>query len=288
MSSYVKTIAIAGLTAQVQLANAAPLTIENYVANDKGFSVSSTLISGKKEAILVNGLFNQSDALRVAANILDSGKTLTTIFVSYGDPDYYFGLQSLHQIFPNAKIIATPVTVKHIQETKKLKLDYWGSKMGNNAPKNILVPTPTQDKVFTLDGEQIELKGEGKLTYLWIPANKAVLGGNVVTAGYHVWTADDPTSTQRAAIEKALKEIKALKPELVIPAHMVKDGATDVSSVDFTLNYLEKYDQVAKQSKNSAEIIQKMKNLYPQLNGETSLDSLEMGAKVVKGEMKWP
>lgn len=41
--------------------------------------MTSTLIEGEKEVILVNAQFSKSEALRVAADILDSGKTLKTI-----------------------------------------------------------------------------------------------------------------------------------------------------------------------------------------------------------------
>ena len=75
--------------------------------------------------------FSKSEALRIAADILDSGKTLKTIFVSYGDPDFYFGLDVFKQYFPNVQIIATPETVKHIQDTQALKVAYWGPKMAD-------------------------------------------------------------------------------------------------------------------------------------------------------------
>ena len=51
--------------------------------------MTSTLIEGDKEVLLVNAQFSKSEALRIAADILDRGKTLKTIFVSYGDPDFY-------------------------------------------------------------------------------------------------------------------------------------------------------------------------------------------------------
>lgn len=95
---------------------AQPLKVTSFLAQPDHFGVTSTLIEGEKDVLLVNAQFSKSEALRLAANILDSGKTLNTIFVSYGDPDYYFGLDVFKHYFPDAKIIATPETVKHIQE----------------------------------------------------------------------------------------------------------------------------------------------------------------------------
>lgn len=276
---------VSGVALTPLTAFAAPLTIQNYVADDKGFSVTASLISGKKEAVLVNGLFNQSDALRVAADILDSSKTLKTIFVSYGDPDFYFGLQTLQRIFPKAQIIATPYTVHHIQATKDLKLKYWAPQMGNNAPSQIVVPASYTSQVIQLEDEKIQIKGNGKLTYLWVPSAKAVVGGIAVTAGQHLWMADDATPKAQQALVKTLQDIKTLNPDVVVPGHSTKDAKFDQSAVNFSINYLEQYQKAAASSKNSAQLIETMQQSYADLPGASSL---ELGAKVVKGEMKWP
>lgn len=284
LKTSLKALAITGLIVNAVAAHAA-LKVQPYTASPAGFGVTSTLISGEKEAILVNGLFNKSDALRVAADVLDSGKKLTTIFVSYGDPDYYFGLDELQRLFPDAKIIATPYTVAHIQETQALKQAYWSPKMGVNAPGSMVIPQAFEGKELILDGEKIEIKGKDKLTYLWIPAAKAVLGGIPVTSGEHLWTADDAKTAQRDALKATLKEMLALKPELVVPAHMVKGAPMTTEAIQFSIDYLNQYDIVNKQSKTSAQLIEGMKKAYPGLPGDSSL---ELGAKVVKGEMKWP
>jgi glyoxylase-like metal-dependent hydrolase (beta-lactamase superfamily II) len=284
LTASIKTSLVSALLLGSVAAQAA-LKIEPYVASPEGFGVTSILISGDKEAVLVNGLFNKSDALRVAANVLDSGKTLTTIFVSFGDPDFYFGLDELHRLFPNAKIVATANTVKHIQESQALKKAYWSPKMGNNAPTDIVVPEVFEGKTLTVDGEKIELRGEDKLTYLWVPSTKTILGGIPVTSGEHLWTADDATVEQRKALKDVLKQMLSLKPDVVIPAHMVQGAPMNSTAVQFSIDYLNQYDTVVKASKNSAELIEGMKKAYPQLPAESSL---ELGAKVVKGEMKWP
>lgn len=38
------------------------------------FNVNSTLIAGEKDALLIDAGFTRADALRIAANVLDSGK----------------------------------------------------------------------------------------------------------------------------------------------------------------------------------------------------------------------
>ncbi|MCH7341527.1 MBL fold metallo-hydrolase [Acinetobacter higginsii] len=277
-------IALSTLAA-TSAAFAQDLKIQNFLAQPEHFGVTSTLIEGDKEVLLVNAQFSKSEALRIAADILDSGKTLKTIFVSYGDPDFYFGLDVFKQYFPNMQVIATPETVKHIQDTQALKVQYWGPKMGANAPSKIIVPQAYTAKTLKLENENIEIKGKKELTYLWIPSAKAVVGGIPVSSGIHLWTADTQTAKDRAEVVQTLESIKALNPQVVVPAHMKVGAAEGLDAVNFSIDYLKQYEKAVKASKNSAELIGIMQKQYPTL-GESS--SLELGAKVVKGEMQWP
>lgn len=277
-------IALSTLAA-TSAAFAQDLKIQNFLAQPEHFGVTSTLIEGDKEVLLVNAQFSKSEALRIAADILDSGKTLKTIFVSYGDPDFYFGLDVFKQYFPNVQIIATPETVKHIQDTQALKVQYWGPKMGANAPSQIIVPQAYTAKTLKLENESIEIKGKKELTYLWIPSVKAVVGGIPVSSGIHLWTADTPTVKDRTEVVQTLESIKALNPKVVVPAHMKAGAAEGLNAVNFSIDYLKQYEKAVKVTKNSAELIKAMQKQYPAL-GESS--SLELGAKVVKGEMQWP
>jgi hypothetical protein len=129
------------------------------------------------------------------------------------------------------------------------------------------------------------MKGKKELTYLWIPSAKAVVGGITVSSGIHLWTADTPTAKDRAEVVQTLESIKALNPQVVVPAHMKAGAAEGLDAVNFSIDYLKQYEKAVKVTKNSAELIKTMQKQYPAL-GESS--SLELGAKVVKGEMKWP
>lgn len=284
MNIKLYTIALTTLAA-TSVASAQDLKIQNFLAKPEHFGVTSTLIEGDKEVLLVNAQFSKSEALRIAADILDRGKTLKTIFVSYGDPDFYFGLDVFKQYFPNVQIIATPETVKHIQDTQALKVAYWGPKMGANAPSKIIVPQAYTAKTLKLENESIEIKGQKELTYLWLPSAKAVVGGIPVSSGIHLWMADTPTTKDRNEVIQALENIKALNPKVVVPAHMKEEAAEGLNAVNFSIDYLKQYEKVAKATKSSADLIQMMQKQYPDL---AESGSLELGAKVVKGEMKWP
>jgi glyoxylase-like metal-dependent hydrolase (beta-lactamase superfamily II) len=63
---------------------------------------TATLVTGEADALLIDAGFTRADGHRLTAAILDSGKRLTTIVVSHGDPDFYFGAEVVADAFPDA------------------------------------------------------------------------------------------------------------------------------------------------------------------------------------------
>lgn len=280
----------AATTAQAVEPAAQPLTVEIYNPGEKAvFAVTSVLVSGAREAILIDAQFSTLDAQKVADLIRASGKRLTTIYISHGDPDYYFGLETLKQAFPDAKILATPQTVAHIKETSAGKLAYWAPILGAGAPKQAVVPEPLQGNSLSLEGRELQIMGLDGPTpdrsFVWIPSIKTVAGGISVMAGEHVWMADTQTPQSHADWLATLAKIESLQPARVIPGHFAPGAPQDLEAVRFTAAYIKAYDEEAAKAKNSAGLIAAMKQRYPKLG---ALPSLELSAKVSKGEMKWP
>lgn len=267
-----------------------PLNMEVYNPGEKSvFPVSSEIISGKNEVVLIDTQFQRNDAEALVKKIQQSGKKLTTIYISQADPDFYFGLDVITKAFPQAKVIATPQTIKEIKATKDGKVAYWGPILKDNAPSKVIVPQPLQGNIFTVDGQQIEVKGldgpsPGK-NFVWIPSLKAVVGGVAVSGNIHLWAADNQTPESRQNWLATLEKIKALKPTVVVPGHYLGNTPQTLASVTFTQNYLTALNTEIPKAKNSAELIAAMKKLYPELKGESNL---ELSAKVLKNEMKWP
>ena len=271
-------------------AQAKSLNIETYNPKTTSiFPVTSSLITGDNEAILVDAQFHKKDAEKLVQLIQDSHKNLTTIYISHSDPDYYFGLETITQAFPEAKIVATQATVDAIKATKDGKLAYWGPILKEDAPQTVILPNVLAEDSLTLEGETIQIKGlDGKAperSFLWVPSIKTVMGGVVVSDNIHVWIADTQTAESQDAWQETLNLIQSLQPEVVIPGHFVGDSALDLDSVRFTEQYLKDFRAANSTTKNSQELIAKMKALYPNLAEESSL---EMSAQVIKGEMAWP
>ncbi|MCK8656372.1 MBL fold metallo-hydrolase [Pseudomonas umsongensis] len=270
-------------------AAASTLTLDVYNPGEKAiFPVTSVLVSGEKEAILVDAQFGKSQAEQVVEKIRASGKQLTTIYISHGDPDYYFGLDTLTAAFPKAKVLASQPTVDHIKQTVDGKLAFWGPKMGADVPARTLVPDVLKGDSLMLEGQKLQVVGlEGKQpdrSFVWIPSIKAVVGGVVVADNIHVWMADTQTPQSHADWLATLHSIETLKPTTIVPGHYLGDSARSLAAVQFTADYIKAFDEETAKAKDSAALIAAMKKRYPALGEESSL---QLSAKVAKGEMKW-
>ncbi|MEO6301662.1 MAG: MBL fold metallo-hydrolase [Bacteroidia bacterium] len=265
-----------------------PLTLEVFNASENSFGVASVIVCGKTDAVLIDAQFTLADAELVAQKIKKSGKKLTTIYISYGDPDFYFGLEVFKKYFPEVTAYATSATVEHIKLTAQKKLEVWGGRLGKALTSNIVLPQVLQGNSIDLEGQKLEIVGLDEFpakTFVWIPSIKAVVGGiNVFGNTFHLWMADAQTIEARNKWISVLDKITALHPEMVIPAHAKEGAAFNLTSVKHTKDYILFYEEALKTNKTSEALITAMKTKYPTLTFETAL---QIGAKVNTSEMKW-
>jgi glyoxylase-like metal-dependent hydrolase (beta-lactamase superfamily II) len=268
---------------------ATPLAVQVYNADSHSFNVNSTLLLGEKEAIVIDAGFTRADGLRIAANVLDSGRRLTTIYVSQADPDYHFGVEAIKEVFPQADVVTTRAVLDRLMPKLAAKVAFWGPRMGANAPRQPVLPRAMEGTALKLEDQVIEIRGtQGLLAhrpYAWIPSIRAIVGNLGVFGQVHVWTADTPTAAERTAWVAQLDEMAALKPELVVPGHMRAGTPLDAAAIRYTREYLQAYERALAAAADSGALIDAMKRAYPQVTEGTL--SLEIGAKVLKGEMKW-
>lgn len=286
--------ASAALPAAPAFAAAPPLRLEVFNPGAASlFPVTSVLVTGKRDAVLIDAQFQRNDAEALVQKIRASGKRLTTIYISHSDPDFYFGLDVVHAAFPQARIVAAPPTLAAIRASRDGKVAHWGPILKANAPQALVEPQPLKGDHLLLEGQKLQVVGlDGPTparTVLWIPSIRAVVGGVPVSANIHLWVADTQTPAQRMYWQQTLDGIDALQPRTVVPGHYLPNADGSLphtpASVQFTRDYLRAFDAEAAQAADSRALVAAMQRRYPQLGESASLD---LSAKVIKGEMQWP
>ncbi|NER64766.1 MBL fold metallo-hydrolase, partial [Pseudomonas sp. MAFF212427] len=243
---FVLACAAFGAITQAVAAESA-LTLDVYNPGEAAlFPVSSVIVSGQREAILVDAQFGKGQAEQVLEKLRASGKQLTAIYISHGDPDYYFGLQTLTRAYPQAKVLASAATVAHIQQTMAAKLAYWGPKMGDDKPEQVIVPEVLKGNRLTLEGQALEVIGldgpQPDRSFVWIPSIKAVVGGVVVAENLHVWMADTQSAQSHQDWLATLARIEQLAPRTVVPGHYLGQSKGSLDAVRFTADYIRAFD----------------------------------------------
>lgn len=250
---------------------------------DEVFGATAVLVEKNGKELLVDTQFSKENADDIVAYIKEKQITLDTLYISYSDPDFYFGTAVMKEVFPDVKFLATASTIKRIKETNEAKQAVWQEALQDNAPDRILLPE-LAPSALTLDSDTLQIVGsdEEKQT-LYQPTDKILLGGILVATDSHLFMADTKTRESQEQWLKDLEELTTFGATRVIPSHFASGNDFSPENIAFTKEYLERFMLSEATYTTSEKIIQDMKAAYPDLPD----DSLEMSAKIVTGETDW-
>ncbi|MEO8314418.1 MAG: MBL fold metallo-hydrolase, partial [Pseudomonadota bacterium] len=224
LNSLLLTGAVALLGLGEAVAAQPPLELKVFTGRGvEGYDVNSTLISGEKEMLLIDAQFSLSSAHRLAAEILESKKTLTTIYITHPHPDHLFGLAVLKQAFPQVRIVALPQTAAAVATAWPNRQKFWVATYGNNIPgPEPVLPEALTTPVLTLEGHQFPVTGPvggsdgAGNSFVYVPELKAVITGDIVFDHVYFGVTKDKA---REEWLKSIDQILALKPAIIVPGH---------------------------------------------------------------------
>jgi glyoxylase-like metal-dependent hydrolase (beta-lactamase superfamily II) len=234
-----------------------------------GFNSNSTLVYGNNDAILISATFLLSDAHRLAAGILDTGRNLTHILIPEFHPDHHFGAEVLQAAFPDAKIVATQSVAKDMLYSATDKMELWGNLFGKDVPGRLYFPMPLAGDYLEVEGHRVEITDGWQAdmaneTMVWIPSMRAAIPTDMVVYKVFAWTIE--SDVERRKLWKAdLQRLKDMQPEIVIPGHALCDTfSTDpAATIDYTLDYLDTFDEVLATAKTGDELVERIEEKYP-------------------------
>jgi len=251
-----------------------------------GFNSNSTLFYGEKDAVLIDASQLLSDSHVMAAEIIRMRKNLTHIYVSHFHPDHHFGLYVLKHAFPNAKIIALPTTVKDIAFTSSDKVELWAiDRFGkDDIPKQTTIPMPIREPRIELEGEEIVFSDgwEGDSvdnTVVWVPSLRVVCATDVAFHDCHLWPIESNVE-RRKKWRESITKLLDFDPRIIIPGHHdeaklkileeVQEDKTRsyTDCVDWSIKYLDVYDEVYQTAKNGPEFLELMNKYYGHVKAE--------------------
>ncbi|MFI5776182.1 MBL fold metallo-hydrolase [Nocardia sp. NPDC051570] len=233
--------------------------------------ISATLISGTRDAVLVDAFLTEDQARDLGDWIEASGKNLTTIYLTHGHGDHFFGMTPLLKRFPNARAVATPGTIAHMHHDLEPEYfqGFWESTFPGQLPSNLQVAQPLADGVIDLEGHELRAVEAGysdtnDTTFLHVPSLDLVVAGDIIYNGVHQYLAESSKTTRQQWIS-AVDQIEALHPKRVIAGHKAPGAKDSPQAIADTRAYLTDFDQLLDKAGDPAELIDAMLARYPDL-----------------------
>jgi glyoxylase-like metal-dependent hydrolase (beta-lactamase superfamily II) len=230
---------------------------------------SSTLIYGDRDAVLVDALLTMDEGRALAGWVAASGRDLTTIYITHGHGDHFFGAPAVLERFPMARMVATRTVVGKMREQVSGQwLDgFWRTRFPGQIAERPPIAEPLAGHVFGLDGEQLVAVELGhsdtdETTALHVPSLGLVAAGDAVYNDVHLYLAE----AGQGGIDgwfAALDTINSLQPSVVIAGHK-RDGAEDSpGNIDKTRRYLQDFDAAVQRTDNAQDLYEAMIERYP-------------------------
>ena len=228
--------------------------------------ITSTLIFGENDAVLVDTLTTVAEAEALAGWIALHHRNLTTIYITHGHIDHFAGLSVLLQRFPDARAIAKPKSVELMREQSP-RMGAFRKRWPGQLPATITLPEPYGDDAFTLEGHDLCIIEQGRTdaadsTSLHVPSIDLVVGGDVLYNQCHMYVADTTPDSRENWIA-ALDRLAALNPKIAVAGHK-KTGTPDTPrAIEATKRYLRDFGRLQESTSSDQELYDAMTELYP-------------------------
>jgi glyoxylase-like metal-dependent hydrolase (beta-lactamase superfamily II) len=232
-------------------------------------ATTATLISGQRDAVLVDAMLTVRETMALAEAIAATGKNLTTIYATHGHGDHFFGLSVLMGRFPHVRAFATPAVVEHMREqaSPEYVASFWNPGFPLQLPDPLVIAEPLPGDVIDLEGNDLVVVNLGHTdtddtTCLYVPATGTVVAGDAAYNDVHPHLSETSPS-QRQEWIAALDTMESLRPRMVVAGHK-REGAEDHPRIiEETRQYIRNFDQAARKATTPPELYEQMVSLYP-------------------------
>ena len=239
---------------------------------------SMSLISGERDAVLVDTPLTPTDAARVADWVRATGKNLTTVYITHGHGDHFFGLAAILDVFPHARAVTAAAVVPEARgQLSPDVMGFWTALFPGQIPERPVAPEALDGDVIDLEGHQLRIitvaqADSAPSTFVHIPALDAVIAGDVAYNGIHQFLAftDHDKRLQWIA---SVEQIEQLNPRIVVAGHKDPDARDDnpAAILGGTKAYIRDFSNALSQSHSPQELVDKMTDLHGDLGNPWSL-----------------
>jgi glyoxylase-like metal-dependent hydrolase (beta-lactamase superfamily II) len=232
--------------------------------------ISSTLISGERDAVLVDAPITVQQARALANWIAASGKNLTTIYATHGHGDHFFGATAVLERFPNARFVARPEVIKIMrqQASPESLTTFWNPRFPGQISSQLAIAEELTGNVIDLEGQDLVgvplgFTDTAGTTCLHVPSIGLIVAGDAAYNGVHLHLSESPDQQKRQEWIAALDKMESLKPRAVIAGHKRVGNVDSPNILGETRRYIRDFDRLSMQTTTARELYDQMLKLYP-------------------------
>ncbi len=232
-------------------------------------AMASTLILGQKDAVLVDAFMTAEQANDLARWIAAKQRNLTTIYITHGHGDHWFGVGTILERFPSAKVVTTPRSLQVMRRNVSAEMleGAWKVAFPGQIPDKLVMAAALEGNVIDLEGHDLVVVELGHTdtdhtTCLHVPSIGLVVAGDAAYNDVHLYLAES-TPEKRLEWIAALDKIEALKPRAVVACHKRPGNDDDPRIIEETRQYIRDFDRLAETTRTAEELYREMLQLYP-------------------------
>ena len=241
-------------------------------------ATSNSLISGERDAVLIDTPLAPQDAARVVGWVRATGKNLTTVYITHGHGDHFFGLTTILDAFPRARAVTAAAIVPEARgQLSPDVMQFWTAIFPGQIPEHPVVPDALDGDAIDLEGNQLRIitvaqADSAPSTFVHIPSLDAVVAGDVAYNGIHQFLAftDHDKRLQWIA---SVDQIEPLHPRLVVAGHKDPHAPDDdpAAILGGTKAYIRDFSRALSQSRSAQELVDSMMDLHGDLGNPYTL-----------------
>jgi glyoxylase-like metal-dependent hydrolase (beta-lactamase superfamily II) len=230
--------------------------------------LSSTLIFGAHDALLVDPPFTRTQVQNVGDWVERSGRRLAYIYATHGHGDHWFGTGELARRFPGVTVYATEGTIEVMrQQAGQGREQLWDRIFPGQIPETPVLAEPVPAEGFLLEGNPVVAVETGhtdtdKTTVLHVPSLGLVVAGDVAYNGVHQYILEGGHGGLREWV-RAIDRVAELHPRAVVAGHKKASRPDDPAVLDETRRYLQDVIRLLDEKPTAREFYDQMIALYP-------------------------